>query len=242
MRPTNVTRVVVTGSSKVAPDSAALLGATPGRLRCLSGPGGNSTAERCEALAERLRDEAPADGEAYRTNDRFFTDSRGPLTSLAPFVLGATPAGQVIVPAGADPFTIAYYAQLNAWTSGCGIDPRERGADRRLPRLRRGTAVSTPLIGTSALVPTAVIRDGGRFRLSGMARALHLAWGLAPASGRGGATGAARWAPDEAGYLGGSAIEVTHAGRGFRVIGNKAPARDGCFGDDLRDLTSACPG
>ena len=93
-------------------------------------------------------------------------------------------------------------------------------------------------------MPTAVIpRDGGRFRLSGLARALHLAWGLAPASGRGGATGAARWAPDEAGYLGGSAIQVVQGGRGFRPIGNTRPARgDGCFGDDLRDLTSACPG
>ncbi|MDA0171810.1 hypothetical protein OJ998_22110 [Solirubrobacter taibaiensis] len=238
MRPTNVTRIVSAG--KVAPDSAALLQATtPGHLRCLFGPGGNSTAERCADLREELSDEAPPDGEPYRPNDRFFTDSTGPMTSLAPFVLGATPSGLVVVPAGADPFTIGYFAQLNTLSSGL---PVTRASVALTADGAAGTAVSTPLIGTGAMVPTAIVRDGGRFRLSGLARALHLAWGLAPASGRGGAVGAARWAPDEAGYLGGSAIQVFHGGRGFRPITNSAPTRAGCFGDDLRDLTSACPG
>ena len=238
MRPTNVTRIVSAG--KAPPDSAALLQATtPGHLRCLFGPGGNSTAERCADLRDDLRAAAPPDGEPYRPNDRFFTDSGGPMTSLAPFVVGATPAGQVIVPAGADPFTIGYFAQLNTLSSGL---PVTRASIALTADGVAGTAVSTPLIGTGAMVPTAIVRDGGRFRLSGLARALHLAWGLAPASGRGGAAGAARWAPDEAGYLGGSAIQVFHGGRGFRPITNSAPTRAGCFGDDLRDLTSACPG
>ena len=247
MRPTNVTRVVMSGASAFVPDSAALLRAsTPGRLRCLSGPGGNSTAERCAALAERLRDEAPRDGEAYRPNDRFFTDSSGPLTSLAPFVLGATPAGQVIVPPAADAFTIGYYAQLNVLSSGLPVTRASvaltAGCVQEAGGCGPGTAVSTPLFGLPAALPTAVVRDGGPYRLSGLARGLHLAWGLAPASGRGGAAGAARWAPDEAGYLGGSAIEVHHGGRGFRPIGNSRPTRADCFGDDLRDLTSACRG
>ena len=221
MRPTNVTRIVSAG--KAPPDSAALLQAsTPGHLRCLFGPGGNSTAERCADLRDDLRAAAPPDGEPYRPNDRFFTDSSGPMTSLAPFVLGATPAGQVIVPAGADPFTIGYLAQLNTLSSGL---PVTRASIALTADGAAGAAVSTPLIGTGAMVPTAIVRDGGRFRLSGLARALHLAWGLAPASGRGGAVGAARWAPDEAGYLGGSAIQVFHGGRGFRPITNSAPTR-----------------
>ena len=224
MRPTNVTRIVSAG--KAPPDSAALLQAsTPGHLRCLFGPGGNSTAERCADLRDDLRAAAPPDGEPYRPNDRFFTDSSGPMTSLAPFVLGATPAGQVIVPAGADPFTIGYFAQLNTLSSGL---PVTRASIALTADGAAGAAVSMTLIGTGAMVPTAIVRDGGRFRLSGLARALHLAWGLAPASGRGGAVGAARWAPDEAGYLGGSAIQVFHGGRGFRPITNSAPTRAGC--------------
>ena len=60
------------------------------------------------------------------------------MTSLAPFVLGATPAGQVIVPAVADPFTIGFYTQLNAVVFGVDPDAGERGADRQLHRVRGG--------------------------------------------------------------------------------------------------------
>ena len=131
MRPTNVTRVVVAGSSAFVPDSSALLQAPiPGHLRCRFGPGGNSTAEACERLSERLRDEAPADGEPYRTNDRFFTGGTGPLAGLAPFVLGATPAGQVIVPAGADAFTIALLRAAQHAVLGPARDPRQHRPDR----------------------------------------------------------------------------------------------------------------
>ena len=120
MRPTNVTRVDLRRGRlrRTAPRCSA-------RRRpviCAACPAGRERHRGAlRRLAERLRDEAPADGEAYRVNDRFFTDWTGPMTSLAPFVLGATPAGQVMVPAGADPFTIGYFAQLNTLSSGLPV-------------------------------------------------------------------------------------------------------------------------
>ena len=80
------------------------------------------------------------------------------MTSLAPFVLGATPAGQVIVPAGADPFTIGYFAQLNTlYVGAAGLTRASIALTAGGFDGAAGTAVSTPLLGTGAMVPTAIV-------------------------------------------------------------------------------------
>lgn len=249
MRPTNVVSVYKNGSSAFVPDDAPLTRApTPGRLRCLVGPGGNASAEDCQKLKQRLQDEAPAGGEPYRPNDRFFTESGGPLASLTPFILGATPAGQAIVPAGSDAFTTAMYA--HAAVLGSGLSQTKATVAltaecvQTAQRCEPGTSVLAPNLVGLGLGPVAVARNGGAFTKNGLARSLNLAWGLAPASGRGGAVGAARWAPDETGYLNGHAAEIVDGPTGARRPGNAwAPttARTAdCGNEDLRDLSGAC--
>lgn len=249
MRPTNVVTVYRHLSNTVVPDDAPLTQApTPGRLRCLVGPGGNANADDCDKLRQRLLDEAPPGGEPYRVNDRFFTGGGGPLASLAPFILGATPAGLAIVPSNSDAFTTAVYSQSTVLSSRLpgtkATVALTAECVQTATRCEPGTSVLAPnLFG--GLSPTAVARSGGPYTRSGLARGLHLAWGLAPASGRGGAAGAARWAPDETGYLNGHPAEILDAQLGgVRRPSNAPPPSNGrtadCGADDLRDLSGAC--
>ena len=82
------------------------------------------------ACATRRR----ADGEPYRTNDRFFTDSSGPMTSLAPFVLGATPAGQVDRAARARTRSRSATSRSSTRCRRAAGDAGERRADGRAAR------------------------------------------------------------------------------------------------------------
>ena len=133
MRPTNVTRVVVGGASAFVPDSAALLQAHDARPAALPVRAGRELAPRSAARGWRsdCATRRRRDGEPYRPNDRFFTDSSGPMTSLAPFVLGATPAGQVIVPAGRRPVHDRLLRAAQHAVVGAAGDAGERRADRR---------------------------------------------------------------------------------------------------------------
>lgn len=245
MRPTNVFSVVRQGSRAFVPDDAPLLQArTLPRIKCLFGAGGNSTAEACRDLDERLSDEAPADGEAYRSNDRFFAPGDGPLASLAPFVLGANRQGSVFVPDTADAFLTGLLVQLASSTSRVTRTTVALNPDcvrTSTEPCSSGTAVLPPLLGAFAVpAPTAVVRHEARYRVAGLARGLHLAYGLRPASGRGGATGAARWAPDEAGALGGFGVDITAADE--RAVGGPSALRATCGDLGVRDLTSSCVG